>query len=245
MIISSELCGPFPQIIQIDHENLPKIAIPVVTIFEIKHHPFLEHAMYIPAHFAENDRQSLQKLIEANNFGTLISARDKRPFATHLPFIYDAAGSRLLGHMARANPHWQSLAKSTREALVIFQGPHAYISPSLYSDPGVPTWNYATVHVYGRFRVLEDENDHRRVLELLTEQHEVAREEPWQVDFDASMVQQMMRATVAFEIIISEQQGKFKLSQNRSTTDRENVIDALEAEGHENSIGLASLMRTT
>jgi len=201
--------------------------IPIVTIFEIKHQPFLELAIYIPAHFAEHDLQSLQKLIETNNFGTLISARDERPFATHLPFIYDAAGARLLGHMARSNPHWQSLANSTREALVIFQGPNTYISPSLYSDPGVPTWNYATVHVYGRFRVLEGANDHRRVLELLTEQHEAVREEPWKADFYASMVQQMMRATVALEIIISEQQGKFKLSQNRSAADREKVIDGL------------------
>ena len=201
--------------------------------------------MYIPTHFAENDPQSLQKLIEANNFGTLISARDERPFATHLPFIYDAAGSRLLAHMARANPHWQSLAESTLEALVIFQGPHAYISPSLYSEPGVPTWNYAAVHVYGRFRVLDDPIDHRRVLESLTKQHEAARDDPWKADFDTSMVQQMMRATVAFEIIINELQGKFKLSQNRSTTDRENVIDSLEAEGVDNAAAVASLMRAT
>ncbi len=201
--------------------------------------------MYIPAHFAENDPQSLQNLIDANNFGTLISASDERPFATHLPFIYEAAGSRLLAHMARANPHWQRLAESALDALVIFQGPHAYVSPTLYSEPGVPTWNYAAVHVYGRFRVLDDPTDHRHVLESLTQQHEAARDDPWQANFDSSMVQQMMRATVAFEIIISELQGKFKLSQNRSTTDRDNVIEALEAEGVENAAGVASMMRTT
>lgn len=201
--------------------------------------------MYTPAHFNETDQKILQNMIEANNFGTLISTRDDRPFATHLPFIYDPDHQRLLAHMARANPHWRQLQQAEADTLVVFQGPHAYVSPSLYSDSGVPTWNYAVVHIYGRFRVLESASDHREVMETLTAQHESRRTEPWQADFDSSMVQQMMRATVAFEIEISEVQGKFKLSQNRSTTDRENVIAALEIDGGDDAIGLAKLMRGT
>ena len=92
--------------------------------------------------------------------------------------------TRLLAHMARANPHWRQLAEAKADALVIFQGPHAYVSPSLYSDPGVPTWNYAVVHVYGRFRVLDAASDHRQVLETLTAQHESQRADPWQADFE-------------------------------------------------------------
>jgi len=199
--------------------------------------------MYTPEHFGQNNPQAIQALIEANNFGTLISMLDGRPFATHLPFIYAAGGARLLAHMAKANPHWRNLERTAADVLVIFQGPHAYVSPSLYSEPGVPTWNYAVVHIYGRFRVLHEESDHRKVLESLTEQHEAARIEPWRADFASSMVEQMMRATVAFEIIITEQQGKFKLSQNRSTIDREKVIDALEGDSDDNATGLAELMR--
>jgi transcriptional regulator len=201
--------------------------------------------MYTPAHFNQTDPQALQQMIEANSFGTLISVLDNRPFATHLPFIYDPDHSRLLAHMARTNPHWSELARTKRDALAIFQGPHAYISPSLYHDPGVPTWNYATVHIYGRFRVLDDAVEHRHVMETLTAQHEARRPVAWQAEFDSSMVQQLMRATVAFEIEISEVQGKFKLSQNRSSADRENIICELQDDGSDDAAGLAQLMRET
>ena len=201
--------------------------------------------MYTPAHFNQTDPQALREMIEANSFGTLISMLDDRPFATHLLFIYDPDHSRLLAHMARANPHWSELARTKRDALIIFQGPHAYISPSLYRDPGVPTWNYTAVHIYGRFRVLDDAIEHRQVMETLTAQHETQRPVPWQADFDSSMVQQMLQATVAFEIEISEVQGKFKLGQNRSSADRENVIHELQNDGGDDAAGLAQLMRET
>ncbi|TDJ66803.1 MAG: FMN-binding negative transcriptional regulator [Proteobacteria bacterium] len=203
----------------------------------------LNHRMYIPDHFQENDPFVLRELIEANNFGTLISTLDQRPYATHLPFLYDADRARLLGHMARANPHWRALADDLCDTLVVFQGPHAYVSPSAYVEPGVPTWNYAAIHVYGRFHVLDDAADHRGILETLTERHESARPEPWLADFDSSMLRRMMGATVAFEIVINELMGKFKLSQNRSARDRAKVIEALEIEGTDNATGVADLMR--
>jgi transcriptional regulator len=99
------------------------------------------------------------------------------------------------------------------------------------------------VHIYGRFRLLNDTAEHHRVMIALTEQHESGRPEPWRADFDSSMIQRMVRATVAFEIVIAQCLGKFKLSQNRSAEDRANVITALADEGDDNSSGVAELMR--
>ncbi|MFT4581183.1 MAG: transcriptional regulator [Gammaproteobacteria bacterium] len=199
--------------------------------------------MYIPIHFRENDPQELARVIQQNNFGCLISMIDDRPFATHLPFVYEPQSGRLLGHMARANPHWEALDTSSREVLTVFQGAHAYISPTWYANPGVPTWNYVAVHLYGHFHVLHDPSAHRQAMVTLTNQHEAAQEKPWAADFESPMAANMLNQTVAFEIIVSETQGKFKLNQNRASEDRSNVIDALEAQATDNSIGIARLMQ--
>ncbi|MFT4562027.1 MAG: transcriptional regulator [Gammaproteobacteria bacterium] len=199
--------------------------------------------MYIPTHFRENDPQELARVIQQNNFGCLISTLDNRPFATHLPFVYEPHNKRLVGHMARANPHWPGLEASSTEVLVIFQGPHSYISPTWYAKPGVPTWNYVAVHLYGHFLVLRDPKEHRQAMTTLTNLHEAAQETPWSVDFDSPMTTKMLEQTVAFEIVIKETQGKFKLNQNRSSEDRSNVIDSLESQANDNSKGTAKLMR--
>ena len=199
--------------------------------------------MYIPAHFRENDPQELANIIQQNNFGSLISMLEGRPFATHLPFIHEPQNNRLLGHMARANPHWRALEANSTDVLVVFQGPHSYISPTWYANPGVPTWNYVAVHLYGRFQLLRDLDEHREIMANLTNQHEAAAAEPWLADFDSPTITNMLSQTVAFEIIVNETQGKFKLNQNRSTQDRSNVIDALESEASDHSMGIARLMR--
>ena len=114
--------------------------------------------MYIPAAFEESDRAILHDFMDRHSFGLLVAEVDGRPFATHLPFLLDRdSGTRgtLIGHMARANPQWRNLAGRT--AMVVFSGPHAYISPSWYEAANVvPTWNYAAVHAYGRVEVVED-----------------------------------------------------------------------------------------
>jgi transcriptional regulator len=199
--------------------------------------------MYIPTHFRENDPQELAQVIQQNNFGCLVSMLDGRPFATHLPFVYEPQSGRLLGHMARANPHWEALDASSREVLTVFQGPHSYISPTWYANPGVPTWNYVAVHLYGHFHVLHDPSAHRQAMATLTNQHEAAEAKPWLANFGAPATANMLNQTVAFEIIVSETQGKFKLNQNRASVDRSNVIDSLEAQATDNSIGIARLMR--
>src|SRR6266516_4165261 len=115
--------------------------------------------MYIPAAFRETRLEVVHSLIREHSFGTLVSQLDGQLFATHLPFLLDAGRGpqgTLLGHMARANPHWECFSEPDLESLVIFQGPHAYVSPSWYlSDLAVPTWNYTAVHAYGVASILE------------------------------------------------------------------------------------------
>lgn len=199
--------------------------------------------MYCPAHFAENDPEALGALIAANNFAVLVSSVNGRAFATHLPFLYRPESAILTAHMARANPHWEALAAAPDEALVIFQGPHAYVSPAWYGEPGVPTWNYAAAHVYGTFELIADPTAHRDALEALTVHHEAGNSPPWQADFTTPLIAGMLRGTVAFNIRIRTIEGKFKLSQNRSAADRGRVVAALEALGDDDALGVAQLMR--
>jgi transcriptional regulator len=123
--------------------------------------------------------------------------------------------------------------------MVVFQGPHAYISPSWYLSPGVPTWNYAVAHVYGNARALEDPSAVKAIVERLTGKHERDNQPPWVPSYDP----RMLNAIVGIEVTIKEVQGKFKLSQNRSAADRAAVIAKLEASGSEDNLALARLMQ--
>ncbi len=186
--------------------------------------------MYIPTAFRADDRAALYDLIERYGFGTLVTAAAGAPFATHLPLLLDRGRGVLLGHVARGNPHWRALEGSA-EALVIFQGPHAYVPPSWYATaPAVPTWNYAAVHVYGVPRLL-DEAGLLDLLGRLVGQYESGRERPWTMDLPADYRRKMLQAIVGFEVPITRIEGKFKLSQNRPAEDRANVIAALRAGG--------------
>ena len=193
--------------------------------------------MYIPKHFLETDLDALAELIEAHAFGTLITLADGRPFATHVPFLYERAANALHAHVARANPQWQGLG-ATREVLAIFQGPHGYISPTWYVDPGVPTWNYAAVHVYGTAVTIDDPEATARHVEALAARFERGNPTPWKPSYDPKR----LAGIVGIEIRITEIQGKLKLSQNRSTADRAGVIAKLAASGTDNDAALARLM---
>src|SRR5262249_46348042 len=163
---------------------------------------------------------------------------------SHLPFMIrpaDGVHGLLIAHMARANTQWHSLATGA-EALVIFQGDHAYISPSWYqSHPSVPTWNYATVHVYGTPRIIDDYNRVVAILRALVEQNEGHFETQWRMDLPLDYERKMVKGIVAFEIEITRLEGKFKLSQNRDVVDRTGVIAALEKNGGPYQ-GIARLM---
>jgi len=130
----------------------------------------------------------------------------------------------LWAHMARANRQWKDFDGQS-QALVIFQGPHAYISPSWYeTHPSVPTWNYTTAHIYGIPRLLEDGPAMRQMLEALVINHEQHRDPAWRMELPEDYLHSMMQSIVAFEIPIERIEGKFKLNQNRSDVDQESVI---------------------
>jgi transcriptional regulator len=184
--------------------------------------------MYVPNAFRADDRAALYDLIERYGFGTLVSVLDGAPFATHLPILLDRGRGVLLGHVARANPHGRALGNAA-EALLIFQGPHAYVSPSWYATaPAVPTWNYAAVHVYGVPRLL-DEAELRDLLDRLVSRYEAGRERPWTMDLPPDYLRKMLQAIIGFEVPIERIEGKFKLNQNRSSEDRAGVVQALRA----------------
>lgn len=198
---------------------------------------------YIPAHFREDDRATLERFVEAHAFGTLVSAGPAGISVSHLPFLPERGGDgalRLLGHMARANAHWREL-EAAGEVLAIFQGPHAYVSPGGYRHhPSVPTWNYTAVHARGRARLLP-EADLAPLLARLSAAYEEGRPSPWRMDaLPPEFTAAMMRAIVGFEIAVESLEGKFKLSQNRRPEDVEGVADALVSEGQAE---LAAMMR--
>ena len=203
--------------------------------------------MYIPAHFKETRLEVLHALMREYSFATLISVLDGELFATHLPVLLDAARAEngtLVAHMARANPHWRAFTPDAAESLVIFQGPHAYISPSWYvAEQAVPTWNYTVVHAYGRPSVMQDP---ARVLALLddtVEIYEAGQARPWSTAQPGeAYIANMARGIVAFEMPISRLEGKRKLGQNRSAEDAQGAASALHASGDAVSQAVASLM---
>ena len=199
--------------------------------------------IHIPKHFAEHDLARLQALVRAHNFATLVSAHQGEIQVSHLPFLLDAQGKMLRAHMARANPQWRTLSPE-REVLVIFRGPHHYVSPAWYArHPSVPTWNYAVVHAQGRPTLIEDREGLAVLVRDLVTRHEAASPEPWKMDLPPDYQDKMLSAIVGFEIEITRLDGKFKLSQNRPVGDRQLVIEALERLGSDDAVGVAALMR--
>lgn len=203
--------------------------------------------MYVPKAFAEDDAAVRHDLIEANNFGLLVSTVDGAPLATHLPFLLDrerGARGTLVAHMARANPHWQGFAAGG-EALAVFTGPHAYISPAWYAgEPNVPTWNYAAVHAYGVPRLVEDPAAVAAMMERLVDVHEAGSGQPWRLASQPDDYRQaMIRGIVAFEIPVARLEGKSKLSQNKTAADRAGVVAALRDASDPQALALGLLMQ--
>ncbi len=179
--------------------------------------------MYIPKSNLETDVAVLYDFMRAHNFAALVTQCDGQITATHIPFMLDAERGVLKAHLARANDQWQSFGDG--EALVIFQGAHAYISPSWYeTQPSVPTWNYTAVHVYGVPQMIDDESIIRPMLAELVANHEHGRQPEWEMKLPEDYLQKMMAAIVVFELPITRIEGKYKLSQNRSEVDQASVI---------------------
>jgi transcriptional regulator len=200
--------------------------------------------MYIPAYFHETDLKALDWLAAHDAFGTLISANEGAPVATHLPVLYRRAGTQvtLTGHWARQNPQWSAIAG--QRVLFIFHGPHAYISPRWYTDPAgsVPTWDYATAHLYGQVRLIEDLEKLEQVVAALAAHFEAGAATPWRMSPTLPR-QQLLRGIVGFELVADNIQVKFKLNQNHPPANVEGVIAALRAQGGDDAAALAALMQ--
>jgi transcriptional regulator len=200
--------------------------------------------MYVPKHFVEDDPARLAALIAAHDFATLVTEGEDGPFATHLPLLLDPARGRkgtLIGHVARANPHWRWF--DGRRGLAIFAGAHAYVSPRWYkAAPAVPTWNYVAVHATGPVRAIEEPTALRAIIDRLAARYE--GDGPWRLaDQPARFTDGMLRGIVGLELAIERLEGKAKLSQNRSAEDRAGVVAALDAAGTPGARALADEMR--
>jgi transcriptional regulator len=193
--------------------------------------------MYIPKFNQIADRATLLETMRAYPFAILFGAET----ATHLPLLVKDEGEHglLEGHFAKANPHWQALAG--RETLIVFPGPHTYISPSLYVEElSVPTWNYIAIHAYGTLDLIEDDAGKQRLVEELITVNEPAYLDRWRA-FEPGYQRSMLKGIMGFRIAITRIEGKFKISQNRPEQDRVNVRNAQVA-GSDDERALARWM---
>ena len=201
--------------------------------------------MYIPEAFRVSDLPTLHEFIERNSFGLLVSQHDGSPFATHLPFLLERTSGTfgtLLGHVARSNPQWEQL--SDQRILVVFSGPHAYISPTWYdAELVVPTWNYVAVHAYGRVRLVESGDELFAIVRHSVEVYEQSMPRPWAIGEFDTFLERLLKQIVGFRIEIDRIEGKWKLGQNHAAERREKVIQVLEEQGDENATAIAAMMR--
>ena len=193
--------------------------------------------MYLPSAFRQDDLAELHAQMQASPFALLTSAGAAGVQASHLPLLLapdEGEFGTLYGHFARANPHWRDLQGSA-EALAVFSGPDAYISPGWYpakAEHGkvVPTWNYIAVHARGPVELIEEPERLLQIVSRLSDQHESGRERPWAVsDAPREYIDSMLRAIVGFALPIRRLEGKWKLGQNRSAADQAGVRDGLAA----------------
>jgi len=200
--------------------------------------------MYIPEFNRQEDRSTALSFMRANPFAILVSNADGVPFATHVPVLIEEHADQLVvrSHMARANPHWKSM-KEGKESLIIFHGPHAYISPSLYEiRESVPTWNYAAVHVYGEPTLFSGEESLTETLNQMINTFESSYMAQWS-EMSEEYRSRMMKHIVGFEIRAKRLEAKFKLSQNRTKGEQARIIESLSQNPDSNISGIAELMR--
>jgi transcriptional regulator len=202
-------------------------------------------SLYRPAAFASDDQAAIARLFDEYPFATLITTGAGEPQISHLPMLREsepAPHGSLIGHMARANPHWRHLGSGA--SLAIFHGPHAYVSPSWYAQPAmqVPTWNYAVVHVHGRAEIVADRAATLATLQKMVARFEGSRAAPWRLQLEGARLDAMVGAIVAFRVEIERIDAKFKLSQNKDEADRRRVASALRSEAQADATATAAWM---
>lgn len=199
--------------------------------------------MYIPRINAVSDRERLIQFLRDNSFATLVGMVEGSLWATHLPFVIEERSGdlRLIAHLARPNKQWKGFAED-HEVLVIFQGPHAYISPTHYEKrEEVPTWNYAAVHVYGTPKII-DLASIREVMEKTVEFYEPTYHAQWE-ELDEKYRTGLMQGVVAFEILVTRLEGTFKMSQNKSEIEQHRIITSLGNSDRSEKRGVAEMMK--
>ncbi|OWT80104.1 MULTISPECIES: FMN-binding negative transcriptional regulator [unclassified Achromobacter] len=198
--------------------------------------------MYTPPAYAEHDSAALHAFMRAHSFATLVTVGEGGANATHLPFLL--RGETLITHLARANPQWRDL-QAGAPALVLFQGPHAFISPSWYENQQTfPTWNYTAVHVRGQPRLIEAPEDIRAVLQATVATYDSPLGGTWRFDaMPDTLTLPRLKAIAALEIPLASVEGKMKLNQDKSVPDRQGVIAALERQGDADAMAVARLIR--
>lgn len=200
--------------------------------------------MYIPASFGWKDQDAILEFMRHHNFAVLVTnGADGRPRATHLPFSLEVASDKmkLTAHLAKANPQWKEF--EGQEVLVVFSGPHAYISPSNYEkEQNVPTWNYMAVHAYGTIDIVTDETRGFEILEAMMRESEPSFLKQWATLSDAYK-SDLYSGIVPFEVSITGLQAVHKLSQNKTGREQENIIQSLSTQDDTAAQEIAAAMK--
>ncbi|WP_082232753.1 FMN-binding negative transcriptional regulator [Halobacillus massiliensis] len=198
--------------------------------------------MYIPRHFKMENEEEIDDFIENNGFAILFSQHEGDPCATHLPLKLNKSENALYGHFARANKQWKDA--ENQQVLAVFQGPHCYISPTWYeTTKAVPTWNYVTVHVYGKLELIEDSKVIYESLNDLVTQYEASGSTYHLSDLEPGFIEGMSKGIAAFKIKIDKIEGKAKLSQNHSDERQKLVVENLEKTSNQDNLQIAQLMK--
>ncbi|OCX63933.1 protease [Lysinibacillus sp. AR18-8] len=200
--------------------------------------------MYVPKYYKVSDLEEIKEFIQHNSFATIVSIRKGKPIAAHIPVLLKKIEDDyyLTGHLAYGNPLWKTF-EEVQDILVIFNGPHAYISSSWYEHENVPTWNYQAVHVYGKASLIEGIALEKDLTSLL-EKYESFRENPVLWDkLSPELLQQEMKGIKGFKIKVEEVQAAYKLSQNRNASDYANIIKELYKEENPHADALAEAMK--
>ncbi|MEC1153937.1 FMN-binding negative transcriptional regulator [Cytobacillus horneckiae] len=198
--------------------------------------------MYIPKYFKIDDEEVIYDFIEKNGFATVFSQHNGEPYATHLPLMLNESKNALFGHFARPNEQWKYM--DDQQILAVFQGPHCYISPTWYeTTKAVPTWNYVSIHIYGKMEIVEDKKVIYNSLDDLVNKYE-SIDSIYNLDnVESSFIEGMSKGIVAFKLKITKIEAKAKLSQNHPVERQKLIIKHLEDTHQQDNIQIASLMK--
>lgn len=201
--------------------------------------------MYIPKRYLTEDKAEIIAFMKQYSFATIVTVKDNFQTATHLPFTITEQGETLLltSHFAKANKQWEDVLSN--QVLVIFNEPHAYISPRFYeSELSVPTWDYISVHAYGTGKIITEQDKAFEALESMIDSYEPAYKKQWE-SLPADFKNKMLLGIVPFQITVTDLQGKKKLSQNKSNEERQRIIEAFSAGNNYNEKLIAAYMQAS